>query len=145
MNIIICGSRDIEDETLEDIDHLVGLLKSIVKLQNRDVSCVLCGEARGIDQLGKRWAKENQIDVKSFPADWNSYGKAAGPIRNGEMVKEADGVVAILYPDSRGTKNCIAQAVDKGLPVVAKVINQDFKEIHIIVDKEDYSNFVKNQ
>ena len=70
---IICGSRSITDYSLVEL---------AVKQSGFVVTEVVCGEARGVDRLGKWWAGINHVPVKSFPADWVKYGPAAGAIRN---------------------------------------------------------------
>lgn len=142
MNIIICGSREIENQTKQDIDHLVSVA------QFDTINKVLCGEATGIDQLGKRWALKHEVEVESYPADWKAHGKAAGPIRNGQMVKEADGVIAIMFPDSRGTKDCIRQATSKGITVIVKVLRRRSVDneysVTIITNKNDHKEWEKS-
>ena len=46
---------------------------------------IISGGARGADSLAERYAKENNIPIKVFPANWDMYGKTAGFIRNTEM------------------------------------------------------------
>jgi hypothetical protein len=58
----------------------------------------------------------NRVPVKQFPADWNKYGKAAGPIRNAQMAKYADAV--ILFPGGRGTANMRKLAKEHGLEIL---------------------------
>lgn len=86
---------------------------------------IIEGGANGADFLGKVWAKWMLVPVEEFPADWNKHGKAAGPIRNKQMLDEGkpDLVIAFLAKDSRGTKNMIDQATKAGIPV--KVVNID--------------------
>lgn len=63
--------------------------------------------------------------VEPFAADWNRFGKAAGPKRNRVMVLVADAyrhehhVETLAFPagESRGTRNCIALAKGQGLQV----------------------------
>lgn len=45
-------------------------------------SVILSGTARGTDQYGERYAKENNIPLEKYPADWDLYGKSAGYKRN---------------------------------------------------------------
>ena len=52
-------------------------------LMNEDIE-IICGDARGVDMLGKRYADEHNIPVIHFPADWDKYGRSAGVIRNHE-------------------------------------------------------------
>lgn len=87
------------------------------------------GCAKGADQLSEYTTREmfntlgTMIAYERYPADWEKYGKAAGPIRNKQMLDEGkpDMVIAFLAPDSRGTKNMIEQAEKADIPV--KVVN----------------------
>jgi YspA, cpYpsA-related SLOG family len=66
----------------------------------------------------------------TFHADWDKYGKAAGPIRNQEMVNGgADLCLAFLHPESRGTLDCMGRAEVAQIPVqvVAWMAEEDFK------------------
>ncbi len=78
---------------------------------------VVCGCARGVDTLGRRWANENGVPVKDFPAEWDRFGDGAGPIRNQDMANYADGLIAVWNGRSSGTKDMIIRAQRKGLKV----------------------------
>lgn len=112
MRVLVCGSRYFNG---------YDLLKSI--LDGIHVEVCIHGAARGADTLGGKYAHERGIPVEAFPADWTIYGKAAGPIRNCQMLKDGqpDLVVAFLAPNSRGTKHMIAIAEKANVPV--KIIN----------------------
>ena len=77
---------------------------------------VVTGRAKGADKGGEEWANGRHIKVTPFPADWDKHGKSAGPIRNGEMAKYAD--VLIAFPGGNGTADMIDQAVESGLKVL---------------------------
>lgn len=98
MKIIIAGSRNFYDYEF---------LKQKMKELNLEITELVCGEARGADSLGKRWALENNIPIKSFYPDWDRYGNSAGMIRNHEMGDYADYLVAFWDGKSRGTKDMI--------------------------------------
>lgn len=102
MKLIIAGSRTI-------IDYF--LVKSIVGgiIDPSDVDEVVSGKAAGVDTFGERWAEENHIPVKSFPADWNAHGKSAGPRRNAQMAAYADRAIVIMRGHSPGSLNMIDQ------------------------------------
>lgn len=68
---------------------------------------IICGEARGADSLGKRYAQEHNLQVLSFPANWDKYGKSAGYRRNEEMAEKADALVAFWDGKSKGTEHMI--------------------------------------
>ena len=120
IKIIIAGGRDFTDQD-KGFPALDDLLLQY-DMENGDyfgaeLVEVVCGEARGADTLGKEWAILRGASVKSFPADWDKHGRAAGPIRNGEMADYADILVAFWDGKTKGTKNMIDQALSKGLEV----------------------------
>lgn len=98
--VIIAGSRDFHDFT-----YVQGYMATIPPWIGIDE--VVCGEAKGADALGKRWAELHGIPVKSFHADWERLGKRAGPIRNAEMGIYADGLIAFWDGKSSGTAHMI--------------------------------------
>lgn len=108
MKVIIAGSRD--------FDNYLHLLQAVVK-SGFDITEVVSGGARGADALGELLARDLDFDLKRFPADWNKHGRAAGPIRNGEMAEYADALIAMWDGVSTGTANMIKQANERGLKV----------------------------
>ena len=107
MRVIIAGSRDIAEYT----DVYEAILESRWK---DDITEVVSGGARGVDKLGERFAREHNLPVSHFLANWNKHGKAAGYIRNQEMAMNADALIAVWDMKSKGTANMIevAQAMD---------------------------------
>lgn len=81
MNLIIAGCRDFTDRDFiyEGIDSFIN--------EHGEPDLIIEGGAKGVDRMAYYYAKDNGIPVKVFPADWNKYGRAAGPIRNEEMAK----------------------------------------------------------
>lgn len=75
-----------------------------------NITQVVSGVANGVDKLGERWARENGIAVKRFPANWRELGRGAGLSRNVEMGKYADALVAVWDGDSTGTLHMIKVA-----------------------------------
>lgn len=72
----------------------------------------------GADELADQWAEDSGVAVNVFPADWDTYGKAAGPIRNQQMVDGADVCLAFPMGESRGTRDCMRRAKAAGIPVI---------------------------
>lgn len=110
-NIIIAGSRNFTDYEMVK----KSLKKFLTSKETSDKPNIICGMARGADMLGYRLAKEFNLPLKEFPADWNTYGKRAGYIRNEQMAKYAhDNGNGILFAfwdgKSRGTKLMIELA-----------------------------------
>lgn len=109
MRVIIAGSRDITDYAIvADAVAASGWLNLI--------GVVVSGRQRGVDTLGEQWAALHNIPVDPHPADWDTHGNAAGPIRNAHMATVADALIAIPR-GGPGTRDMIARACAKGLKV----------------------------
>lgn len=113
MRVIIAGSRTVEKRyTIDAISRCPW---------SGFISCVISGGCRGPDTHGEEWAKSKGIVIERHPADWDSFGKAAGPIRNEEMARVAHGLIAVLDEDSRGTMDIITKATRLGLRVFCNI------------------------
>lgn len=93
-----------------------------IRASKFEITAVLSGGADGADRLGEDWASRHGIPVSQYPANWKKYGKAAGPIRNEEMASSADALIALWDCKSRGTKNMIVMAREKGLEIYIQKI-----------------------
>lgn len=107
MKVIIAGSRNIKD---------YALVVEAVKQSGYEITEVVSGCATGVDWLGEQWARANNVPVKEMPADWNRYGKSAGPYRNRAMAEYADAAVIIWDGESRGTRNMIENMIRRKKP-----------------------------
>ena len=104
MKVIIAGSRNFTDyqKLKKECDQF---------LQNQKIIEIVSGcHYKGADKLGIQYANEKGFNLIKFPADWNKFGKAAGPKRNEQMANYADGLIAFWDGNSRGTKNMIKLA-----------------------------------
>lgn len=117
MKTIIAGSR-----TITEVEVIISALLGCPFTS--EISEVVSGTAKGVDLLGEQVAKATGIPIKRFPANWEQYGKAAGPIRNNEMAEYADALVAIWDGKSSGTKHMIDSAKSKGLNVYVYVYRE---------------------
>ena len=133
LRIIIAGGRDFNNYDLmnKSIDDV------LTKLSIKNLSTGLgkspagylhnvqfiSGTARGADTLGETIVAERGWRVLLFPADWDTYGKRAGYIRNEQMAKfavsdESYGVLIAFWDGkSRGTKHMIDLAEKHGLEI----------------------------
>ena len=116
--VIIAGSRNITDYAK------VETAVRQYELEN-EVAEIVSGNARGVDSLGERYALENNIPLRTFPAQWEEYKEAedknvgqAGPDRNKDMAEVGDVLLAYWDGESSGTKNMIETAKENGLEVV---------------------------
>lgn len=105
--VIIAGSRDFNNYKLLETS-----VKDILK-DYEDIE-IISGTAKGADSLGEKYAKENNIKLKQFPAQWNLYGKQAGYIRNKQMAKYSieDNSIGILIAFWNGTSKGTGHMVD---------------------------------
>jgi hypothetical protein len=113
MRVVVTGSRDWRDGR--------AIQRALAALIDRAPVTIVHGDARGADRLAdhaahvlERWGYR----VERFPADWRTHGRAAGPIRNRQMLEAgADAVFAFPMPGSRGTLDCMIEAHRRGIPV----------------------------
>jgi hypothetical protein len=117
--VIIAGGRDFSNYDLlsEKCNHYLG---------NKTNVEVVSGGAKGADNLGERYAKERNLPVKIFLADWATLGKRAGFVRNVEMAEYADALIAFWDKTSKGTKHMIDTAKENGLSVKVVHYNNVF-------------------
>lgn len=108
--VLVTGSRDWTDAE--------AVRRELCRLPPGSI--ILHGNARGADQLAGQVAADLGFDVRPRPAEWERYGKAAGIIRNREMLAEGPDVVIAFHPDlkkARGTKHMVRIARKAGVPV----------------------------
>ncbi len=108
--VLVCGGRDYHDATT---------MEQVLSSFLEQGDCVIHGGARGADALaGDIAGRVLGYPVHVFPADWHQYGKAAGPIRNKQMLDEGKPTLVLAFPGGRGTQNMIDQARTAGISVV---------------------------
>lgn len=117
MRILICGSRD-----WTDAEPIYSILYSFYDHpQNKLV--VIEGCARGADKIAHYWNQSDNdfVEHLHFPANWSEHGKAAGPIRNRQMLSEGKPELVVAFHDnlatSKGTKDMVTIAKKAGVPV----------------------------
>lgn len=107
MKIGIVGSRNFNQYSL---------VKEVMDDYIDEVDTVVSGGAKGADTLGELWANENDKATLIFKPDWEKYGKRAGFIRNQDIVKNSDLVLAFWDGQSKGTKSSIDLCKKFGIP-----------------------------
>lgn len=118
MKLIIAGSRN----TADAVDEVCCAIHEFELA--RAVTELVSGASGNVDLAGEEWARENNIPVKRFPADWDKHRKAAGPIRNREMAEYADALLAIWDGKSKGTANMILEMHRQSKPVFVWRVNE---------------------
>ena len=114
MNILICGDRYYKDwKKIQDY------LKTLNPLND----VILHGAAKGADRLAGNLAISMKIKVLEFPAKWEEFNRAAGPIRNQQMIDEGHPDLVVYFHDnldgSKGTKDMVDRAMRINIPVLA--------------------------
>ncbi|MBP3330402.1 MAG: DUF2493 domain-containing protein [Clostridia bacterium] len=116
--IVVAGSRDYND--YEEAEKFI--TSCIKDLAEEHTLIFVSGTCRGADKLGERYAILNGYRLECYPADWESYGKSAGPIRNQYMAQISDYVICFWDGKSRGTKSMIEYAMKLGKTIKIKMI-----------------------
>ena len=116
MRALICGSRDwCYPKPVEVV------VAGLVAVFGRDRLTVVHGAARGADSHAGAAADRHDIECEAYPADWDTHGKGAGPIRNQRMLEEGKPDVVFAFTNdlasSRGTADMVRRARKAGLPV----------------------------
>lgn len=109
MRLLVCGGRD-----FADFPKLVYTLNMVAGPRT---PIIIHGAARGADTLADQWAKNRGFDRLPFPADWDTYGDLAGPVRNTKMLNEAKPNFCVAFPGSRGTADMVTKCRAAGVPV----------------------------
>jgi hypothetical protein len=109
--VIVAGSRGFNDLAL-----LSSRLDFLLQYKQHACIVIVSGTARGADSLGEEYARSRNYLIDQHPADWERYGKRAGYIRNEEMARNADALVAFWDGKSRGTGHMIEIAKRHNLP-----------------------------
>lgn len=109
--VLVCGGRDFSDSAF--IYSTLGKLRT-----EMGPLLIIHGAATGADTLASCWAKDFAQE-RAFPADWKRHGRAAGAIRNKQMLDEAKPELVIAFAGGRGTANMMKQAKERGIEVWA--------------------------
>src|SRR5690348_4290827 len=118
--MIVAGPRDFSD--YEKVRNELDLILSSVPPKDIEIVSGGCDDAKkgahtftrkdgkkiyGVDGIGERYASENGYPVKTFDADWNTYGNSAGPIRNEAAAKYANHALVYWQYKTKGSMNIV--------------------------------------
>jgi hypothetical protein len=111
VRLLAYGGRDFNDREL-----LFGILDDIHARMG--VTCVIHGGDAGADGLAARWAGLRDIHAICFKADWDKYGRSAGPIRNDRMLRNGRPNLVVVFPGGSATADILARARKAGLQIM---------------------------
>ena len=112
--VIVAGSRRFTDyaRMCADLDYLLSARLPDVE--------IVSGGAPGADALGERYARQHGLSCRIVRANWRTYGRAAGPLRNVAMATMADAAIVYWCPGSRGSASMVRAAQQRGLRCVVR-------------------------
>lgn len=108
MKLAIIGSR-----SFTNFEHLNEMLTPYT----HEISEIISGGAPGADKLAEQWADLHNIPVTVFKADWEKFGRSAGPKRNHDIIMNCDECIAFWDGESTGTKHSIGLCKKYNKPV----------------------------
>lgn len=128
MKVVIAGTRTFNDQDIFD---------QVMSNLDIDVTGVISGHCKryvdGVeiltpDRMGEIWATVNKIPLELYPANWEKYGRYAGPIRNKEMAAIADYAIVFWDGQSRGSYSMIKEMNKLNKPLLVHVYDWNKKE-----------------
>jgi len=111
MRVLFCGDRNWSDIEM--------IAEELIDLLPKDPT-IIVGGAKGADSIAEGVARDLNLKVEVFKADWATYGRAAGPIRNKAMLESGIDKVLAFHDNlsmSKGTRNLVSQAKKMGIEV----------------------------
>jgi phosphoribosylanthranilate isomerase len=105
--IIVTGGRNYCDYIM--LEEVLDIIKPTLIIQ---------GGASGADLIAKEYAEYKELPVITFDADWEQHGKAAGPMRNIQMLEAHPDAVVVAFPGGIGTSNCVKEAIKRNMIVL---------------------------
>lgn len=118
MRVLVCGGRDYPDRhaVWRELDRLCEA--DDAHPLGKVALTIIHGACRtGADRWADEWAVINWSKFEEFPADWDRYGRAAGPIRNQRMLDQGKPDLVLAFPGGAGTRDMIARALRAGVRV----------------------------
>ncbi len=109
--ICIAGGRDFNNYSV-----LRKIMDLVLKDYDQNI-VIISGGAHGADSLGELYAREHDIPLETYPADWKNDWKGAGFTRNKQMAIVADELIAFWDGESHGTKHMINEMISQNKPV----------------------------
>lgn len=104
--VLICGGRDYTGYL-----HFASVMAKL-KAEHGPFKTVIHGGGTGADWCAHLWANSpiGHVEEIEFKADWELFGKSAGPIRNQRMIDEGKPELVIAFPGGRGTADMVRRA-----------------------------------
>ncbi|MSP92323.1 MAG: DUF2493 domain-containing protein [Myxococcales bacterium] len=121
MKLAVVGSRTFCNRALL-FERLAAYLEA------HPVTSIVSGGAAGADALAEEVAREFGLPCTVVRAEWDQFGRAAGPLRNARIAGMADAVLAFIdkpLAESAGTRDTVRRFLKVGKPVEVVAAVQD--------------------
>ena len=118
IRLAIVGSRNFTKK-----EFFTSMMAYWVLDHQQEPDLIISGGAKGVDTLAEEYAEEHQIPTLILKPDWKTHGKAAGPLRNTDIVNEATNILAFPSKYGRGTQDTIKKAEKAGKPLTVYCVD----------------------
>ena len=128
MRIAVSGGRNYADAHSVKFALTAAVKAMRAKIGNNEAITLIHGGATGADALAHKWAEwwcqkyNEEVDIVICEANWQAYGKAAGPARNSTMAEGIPGIgkpdLWVFFPGGRGTADAYRKAIAAGIPTM---------------------------
>lgn len=105
--VLVCGGR-----AYPRADYVWSVLDQLHA--HIAIAKVVQGGATGADGAARGWAMSRGVPCVTVDADWNRHGRAAGPIRNQQMLDEHKPDLVVGFPGGAGTRDMLSRARKAG-------------------------------
>ena len=106
VSVLVCGGRKFNGWT--------AMQRALDRI-SPDI--IIHGAAGGTDSMAGKYAQENNIPCRDFPAEWRRYGRSAGYRRNQQMLDEGKPDLVVAFPGGPGTQNMVKISRQQGFEV----------------------------
>ena len=117
MKVLVCGGRDYDNR--EELYAVLDWIDCSWEGPGTfgPITVIISGHARGADSLAEQWAKDREVSLEIYPAEWDVYGKSAGFMRNQQMIDEGLPDLVVAFSGGKGTVNMIKLSNQANIPL----------------------------
>lgn len=117
MKLAIIGSRTLNQQ------QVIKVIEQVMTKSKTKITTIVTGGANGVDSIAEYYAKMSNLNLEVFYPVYKKYGKRAPLIRNNEIIKNCDGVLAIWDGESNGTAYTINKAKKENKKLMVVKLN----------------------
>lgn len=149
MRILVCGGRDYGNPRtlggMAEYRTIGTTLNAITERFSRHYNpndswlpadiVIIHGGAPGADTAAGDYAAVHFCQEQCFPADWTLHGKAAGYIRNRQMLVEGKPDLVVAFPGGKGTQMMKDLATKAGIKVIDMTMVYNITDLQIMLNQ----------